>query len=303
MEIFDILRQKLGAEHVLQSEPMTNHTTFKIGGPADVFATPQTVDGLLFTVQACRDNDVPCFVIGNGSNLLVLDGGIRGVVISLKGLTEIRLLENDRIYAQAGAMMPDVSKFAQEHGLSGLEFAEGIPGSMGGGVTMNAGAYDGEMKDVFWTAQVINRNFRMIDIDLQSMEFAYRTSAAQKHDYIICSVTMQLSQGNKAGIAAKMAEYRTRRRSKQPLAMPSAGSTFKRPPGHFAGKLIMDAGLRGYTVGGAQVSEKHCGFIVNTGNATARDVLDVIENVQTEVMRKFRVMLEPEVKIVGEAKA
>ena len=302
MEIFTLLRQKLGAEHVLQSEAMKNHTTFRIGGPADVFVTPQTADGLLFALQICRDKNMPYFILGNGSNLLVLDGGIRGVVISLKGLTEIRLLEGNRIYAQGGAMMPNVSKYAREHGLAGLEFAEGIPGSIGGGVAMNAGAYEGEMKDVFWQAEVIDKNLRLVDIDLQSMEFAYRTSAAQKYGYIVCGVIMQLAQGDKAEIAAKMTDYRKRRQEKQPLAMPSAGSTFKRPPGHFAGKLIMDAGLQGYEIGGAQVSEKHCGFVVNTGNATAQDVLDVIEYVQTAVMDKFGVFLETEVKIVGEAK-
>ena len=300
MEIFEILKQRLGESFVLRNEPMKNHITFRVGGPADVFATPQSVEDLLFIIQACREGGVPYFVIGNGSNLLVRDGGIRGVVVSMAGLREVRLLGGDKIYAQAGAMMPDVSKFAYDHGLSGLEFAEGIPGSIGGGVVMNAGAFGAEIKDVFCTAQVIDNNCKLIDINLQEMDFGYRKSAAQARGYIICGVTMQPAPGDKAAIAANMADYRGRRRDKQPLAMPSAGSTFKRPSGHFAGKLIMDAGLRGTTVGGAQVSEKHCGFIVNTGGATAEDVLDLIEQVQATVAAKFGVMLELEVKVVGE---
>lgn len=300
MEIFEILQNKLGVGRVLKNEPMKNHTTFKIGGPADIFAAPQSVDELMFTLHTCRNNDMPYFIIGNGSNLLVQDGGIRGVVISLSNLNEIQLMEDNKIYAQAGAMMPDVSKFALEHALCGLEFAEGIPGSIGGGVVMNAGAYGGEIKDIFHSAQVIDKNFQLIDIDLQSMNFSYRKSAAQEQGYIICGITMQHTQGNRADIAARMADYRLRRRDKQPLQMPSAGSTFKRPPGYFAGKLIMDAGLRGFVIGGAQVSEKHCGFIVNTGNASSADIVNLIRHVQSMVMEKFSVMLETEVKIVGE---
>ncbi|MDR2183379.1 MAG: UDP-N-acetylmuramate dehydrogenase [Clostridiales bacterium] len=300
MEMFEILQQRLGAGHVLLREPMKNHTTFKVGGPADIFAIPRNVDELTFAIQACRNADFPYFVLGNGSNLLVRDGGIRGVVISTAALCEICLPDDHKIYAQAGAMMPDVSKFALAHGLCGLEFAEGIPGSIGGGVVMNAGAYGGEIKDVFCTAQVIDKNCRLIDIDLQSMDFAYRKSAAAAQGYIVCGVTMRLDKGSAADIAAKMADFRARRRDKQPLTMPSAGSTFKRPPGHFAGKLIMDAGLRGFAIGRAAVSEKHCGFIVNKGDAVAADILSLIDHVQSVVMEKFGVMLETEVKIVGE---
>jgi len=300
VEIFEILRQKLGAERVLQDEPMKSHTTFKVGGPADVFATPQSVDELMIVLHACRDGDIPYFVIGNGSNLLVRDGGIRGVVVSMAMLCEIQLLDGNRIYAQAGAMMPDVSKFAATNALAGLEFAEGIPGSIGGGIVMNAGAFGGEMKDVFLSAQVINKDLQLIDIDLQTMDLGYRKSAAQEQGYIICGATLQLAPGNKADIAANMADYRKRRQEKQPLAKASAGSTFKRPPGHFAGKLIMDAGLQGYGIGGAQVSEKHCGFVVNNDKATATDIVELIKHVQYTVMKKFDVMLETEVKIVGE---
>ena len=285
---------------ILHNEPMKNHTTFKIGGAADIFVTPQNMDELIQIVKDCRTNGTPCFILGNGSNLLVSDNGVRGVVISMKALCEIKLLNNNRIYAQAGAMMPDVSKFAHAHSLCGLEFAEGIPGSIGGGVAMNAGAYGGEMKDVFHVAKLIDKNGQLIDINLDSMNFEYRKSAVQTHGHIVCGVTMQLVPGDKDEIAALMADYRARRRDKQPLSMPSAGSTFKRPPGHFAGKLIMDAGLRGFSIGGARVSEKHCGFVVNTGNATAADVLNLIQHVQSVVMEKFGVRLDTEVKMIGE---
>ena len=300
MEFFDILRQKLGEEQILLNEPMANNTTFKVGGPADVFVKSSNVDDIIFVLTVCRDINIPYFVIGNGSNLLVRDGGIRGIVISLAELNNFSLLDDNKIYAQAGCMMPEVSKFAREHSLSGLEFAEGIPGSIGGGVVMNAGAYGSEMKDVFSTAQVINEDFQLINIDLKTMDFSYRSSYAQERGYIICGVTMQLAQGNKTDIAAKMADYRGRRQDKQPLQMPSAGSIFKRPLGHFAGKLIMDAGLRGFSIGAAQVSEKHCGFIVNKGGATASDILTLIEHIQSVVFKKFDIKLETEVKIVGE---
>jgi len=298
--IYDILRQKLGEKRVLQNEPMKNHTTFKVGGPADVFVVPHNVDELVLALQICYDDDVPYFIMGNGSNLLVRDGGIRGVVISMANLCEMQLLDDNKIYAQAGVLMPNVSKFAYEHTLTGLEFAEGIPGSIGGGVVMNAGAYGGEMKDVFLTAQAINKELQLIDIDLQLMDFSYRKSAAQEQGYVICGITMQLAQGNKIDIATKMTDYRTRRQDKQPLSMPSAGSTFKRPHGYFAGKLIMDANLKGFSIGGAQVSEKHCGFVVNTGKATAADILELISYVQNIVSEKFGVFMETEVKIVGE---
>ena len=300
MNIFDILQQRFGKEQILLNEPMANHTTFKVGGPADVFVIPKTIDDMVFILAACRDNGVPYFVIGNGSNLLVRDGGIRGVVISMSELCDFSLLDGDKIYAQAGCMMPEISKFALEHSLAGLEFAEGIPGSIGGGVVMNAGAYGGEMKDVFYAAQVIDKKCDLIDMDLCTMDFSYRSSYAQEHGLIICGIVMQLTQGNRAEIAEKMSGYRARRQEKQPLRMPSAGSTFKRPPGYFAGKLIMDAGLRGFSIGGAQVSEKHCGFVVNKGGATASDILTLIEHVQAIVLEKFDVTLETEVKIVGE---
>lgn len=323
MEVYEILKREIRAaqtlqlkpfipdnmmEHMLKgidawifrNEPMKNHTTFKVGGPADIFVMPGNTSGLLLVLQICHENNLPYFVIGNGSNLLVRDGGIRGVVISLKSLTKIRLADDNRIYAQAGVMMPDLSKTALEYGLAGLEFAEGIPGSIGGGVAMNAGAYGGEIKDIFCKAKVIDKNLQLIEIDLEFMDFGYRKSVVQEQGYIVCGVTMQLAPGDKVEIAAKMADFRGRRQEKQPLEKPSAGSTFKRPPGHFAGKLIMDAGLQGFSIGGAQVSEKHCGFVINKGDATAADILELIQHVQHTVKDKFGVMLETEVKVLGE---
>jgi len=285
---------------ILENEPMKNHTTFKVGGPADFFVTPADADELISVLKSCRDGGLPYFILGNGSNLLVGDDGIRGTVISLKDLCSIQLVGNDLIYAQAGCLLSTISKFACEHSLSGMEFAEGIPGSLGGGIIMNAGAYGDEVKDAFHSAQVIDKDSRLLEIDLASMDFSYRTSAAQINGYIICGATLRLAKGNQTDIAVKMADYRHRRTDKQPLNLPSAGSTFKRPPGHFAGKLIMDAGLAGFSIGGAQVSKKHCGFIVNTGNATAADILALISHVQRIVNEKFDVMLEVEVKIIGE---
>lgn len=299
-EILEKIRRRLGDGQIFADEPMTSHTTFKVGGPADLLVMPYNGDELAFALETCRAGNVPCFVMGNGSNLLVKDGGIRGVVVSLMKMNEIKLVDDDKIEAQAGALMSAVSKFAYENSLAGLEFAEGIPGSVGGGVVMNAGAYGGEIGDVFQSAKVVDENCKIIEIDLAGMEFSYRKSAAQKADWAVVSVVFAPTKGNKVEIAAKMAEMREQRTSKQPLALPSAGSTFKRPPGRFAGKLIMDAGLRGFAIGGAQVSEKHCGFIVNKGGAAAADVLALMEHVQKVVKEKFGICLEAEVKIVGE---
>ena len=299
MDVYDILRERLDAEQILLNEPMKNHTTFRVGGLADVFVMPKNTGEVLFVLQTCRGKKMPCFVLGNGSNLLVADEGIRGVVISLKNLTEMKLVDDDTIYAGAGCLLPDISKFAREHSLSGLEFAEGIPGSLGGGIAMNAVAYEGEIKQFFRKAHVIDQNCQLCEIELDGMEFAYRQSAVQRDGLTVCSAILGLAGGNAAEISAKMANYRRRRMEKQPLEMPSAGSTFKRPPGHFAGKLIMDAGLRGFAIGGAQVSEKHCGFIINRGGATAADILALAAHVQQVVKDKFDVVLELEVKIIG----
>ena len=281
-------------------EPMYKHTTFKIGGPADVFVQPRDDEELAFVVQTCKEAGVPCFILGNGSNLLVKDDGIRGVVVSTVNLSNLRLLGDNKILAGAGVLLSSLSKFAYASNLAGLEFAEGIPGSVGGAVVMNAGAYGGEISQIFHTATIFNSNFQLIELSSADMAFSYRKSTAQKAGHVVMSAIFQLSPGDAKKIAAKMAECKESRTSKQPLNLPSAGSTFKRPPGKFAGKLIMDCGLRGYAVGRACVSEKHCGFVVNNGGATASDVLAVMEHVEYTVQKKFGIRLEPEVKIVGE---
>ena len=299
MNLVSALRDRLGEQGVRVDEPMARHNTFKIGGPADVFVMPSNTDELAFVLKTCRDADVPCFVLGNGSNLLVHDGGIRGVTISMMGMTQIAC-EDNKIHAQGGVLLPVLSRFALKYGLSGLEFAEGIPGSVGGGVVMNAGAYDGEIADVFCYATLINMQNQIILMDNSAMAFSYRKSAAQANNLVVAEVVFTLTPTESDEIAAKMADLREQRISKQPLDKPSAGSAFKRPPGKFAGKLIMDAGLRGYSIGGAQVSEKHCGFIVNKGSATAADVIALMEHVIQVVRSKTGITLESEVKIVGE---
>jgi len=288
--------------NVRANEPMSQHTSFKVGGGAEVFIEAQTENELLEAITICRKNDLPFFILGNGSNILVKDEGIRGVVVSLMCLNEIRLVDDSRIYAQAGVLMKNLADFAKSCELGTMEFVHGIPGSVGGGIFMNAGAYDGEMKDIFISARCIDKSNTFVNIDSDAMSFSYRKSAAQIDGLIVVSAILQGKKLDAVEIAAKMQELKEKRSSKQPLEMASAGSTFKRPPGKFAGKLIMDAGLRGYRIGGAQVSEKHCGFLINTGNATASDVLELIKHIQNTVYEKFGVKLEPEVKIIGESK-
>ena len=298
LEIAEILGRGLAAE-VLFNEPMHSHTTFKIGGPADVFVRPKTTDELAFAISACHSAGAPYFVLGNGSNLLVKDNGIRGVVISLMSMDKIEH-KDEIICARAGVLLSSLSKFALAQSLTGLEFAEGIPGSVGGGIAMNAGAYGGEIAQVFDSADVIDIQGNLQKFTLNDMDFSYRKSAVQQQGHIVAAAAFKLNRGHKGKIANDMEEHRKARTSKQPLEMPSAGSTFRRPPGKFAGKLIMDSGLRGYRIGGAGVSEKHCGFVVNHGGATAADVLAVMGHIQDTVQKKFGIMLVPEVKIVGE---
>ncbi|MCL2575489.1 MAG: UDP-N-acetylmuramate dehydrogenase [Defluviitaleaceae bacterium] len=290
---------KLGKHNVLLNEPMSKHTSFKIGGIADVFVMPQSTEQLRDVLDICRKNDVPYFVLGNGSNLLVCDGGIRGVVISLLGLNDVSV-SGEVIHCGAGVSMKEVAEFALEHCIAGLEFAHGIPGSVGGGVFMNAGAYEGEMSQVFVSAKCIDQNNQIIEVSFDDMDFSYRKSFAQKEGLVIASVILKGSKGNKEEIADKMAELLKKREEKQPLEMPSAGSIFKRPEGNFAGKLISDAGLRGFSIGGAQVSEKHCGFIINKGNATAADVFALIGHIQQTIKEKFGMALETEIKVAGD---
>ena len=296
---------------LMQDEPMKKHTTFRIGGPADYYAEPDVsqISKLIEIAKAC---DMPVAVIGNGSNLLVGDKGIRGLVIGIgKGLSEIDVTEavaqqstaqgnGHVITAGAGAILAAVAAKAAEASLSGLEFASGIPGSVGGAVVMNAGAYGGEIKDVLIDATVLTAEGELRTVTRDELDLSYRHSIVPEKGYIVLSARFRLTPKPQDEIKAYMAELRAKRVEKQPLEYPSAGSTFKRPEGYFAGKLIMDAGLRGYSVGDAQVSGKHCGFVVNKGEATAADVLTLIKDVQETVLKQFGVKLEPEVKMIGE---
>ncbi len=282
------------------NEPMSKHTTFRIGGPADYMAQPKSITELIFALKKAEELGLPVTVIGNGSNLLVRDKGIRGLVIKLgNALTDFEAVGN-RIKVGSGVSLALTGHKAAKLGLTGMEFACGIPGSIGGAVYMNAGAYDGEMSNIVREVQVLKPNGMLATLDAQALDFGYRHSAIQGSGMLVLSVTLELQQGDEASINAKMADFNQRRISKQPLELPSAGSTFKRPPGYFAGTLIDQNGLKGYTVGGAQVSPKHAGFVVNIGNATAADVLQLIKDVQTKVYDTNGVKLEPEVLIIGE---
>lgn len=296
--VIEALKEIVPTERILFQEPMKLHTTFRIGGPADCLIYLENEDQLCRIQKYLRLVDVPYTVIGNGSNLLVDDGGYRGIVLVIgKYMSRIEV-KDTCLEAEAGALMSQVAKIAKENGLTGLEFAAGIPGTVGGGAVMNAGAYGGEMSQVVTTVTVVNRNGEIMELDNSTMEYGYRTSVIQNQPFVVTKVTFRLQPGDPQEIAAKMEELAIRRREKQPLEYPSAGSTFKRPEGHFAGQLIMEAGLRGYSVGGAKVSDKHCGFIINTGNATAEDVKDVIWEVQRRVKERFHVDLEPEIKML-----
>ena len=279
-------------------EPMSKHTTFRIGGAAEVFAAPDARE-LSQLLAMAKGADVPVTVIGNGSNLLVGDRGIAGLVIEIgERMSEVRI-EGTILVAGAGALLSKAAQTAAAAGLGGLEFAAGIPGSVGGAVVMNAGAYGGEMKDVLQSVKVLTEEGELLVLTTEELELGYRHSCVPERKYIVVEATMELSAKPEEEIRACMAELRAKRVEKQPLEYPSAGSTFKRPEGYFAGKLIMDAGLRGYTVGGAQVSEKHCGFVINKGGATAADVRQLMQDVHDRVKEQFDVELEPEVKMIG----
>ena len=279
-------------------EPMSKHTTFRIGGAAEVFAAPDARE-LPQLLAMAKGADVPVTVIGNGSNLLVGDRGIAGLVIEIgERMSEVRI-EGTTLVAGAGALLSKAAQTAAAAGLGGLEFAAGIPGSVGGAVVMNAGAYGGEMKDVLQSVKVLTEEGELLSLAAAELELGYRHSCVPERKYIVVEATMELSAKPEEEIRACMAELRAKRVEKQPLEYPSAGSTFKRPEGYFAGKLIMDAGLRGYTVGGAQVSEKHCGFVINKGGATAADVRQLMQDVHDRVKEQFDVELEPEVKLIG----
>lgn len=281
-------------------EPMSAHTSFKIGGAADVLIRITSEEELETALRVSREQDVPVFIMGNGSNLLVRDGGIRGVVLKINDGFDKVWVEGDTICAQAGALLSAVSKAALRESLEGLEFASGIPGTIGGAISMNAGAYGGEMKDVVTLVRAIDRYGRKLQLNGHEMEFAYRNSRVKKDDLIVLDVVMSLEKGDYAKIDERIKELTVQRTSKQPLEMPSAGSTFKRPEGYFAGKLIEDSGLRGLRHGDAQVSEKHCGFVVNRGSSTCKEVIELIEVIRKTVRDKFEVELEMEIKLAGE---
>lgn len=299
-KIIERFSNLLGNEKVRINEPMNRHTTFRIGGPADYFLLPSSSEEVKGILEICKEESLQYFILGNGSNLLVSDEGYRGVIIQLYrnygGLT----VEGTEIRAGAGVLLSQIAATARNESLTGFEFAGGIPGTLGGAVVMNAGAYGGELKDVLKEAVVMDREGNIFTVPVEKLAMGYRTSLVKTAGYLVLEAVIFLKKGSQEEIRDTMKDLADRRISKQPLEYPSAGSTFKRPEGYFAGKLIMDAGLRGYQVGDAQVSEKHCGFVINRGNATAADVLTLIENVREKVQEQFGVTLEPEVKFLGE---
>lgn len=296
---YDEITTALPELKVLKDEPMSRHTTFRIGGPADYFVCPdrEQIAEVLAVAKKCG---MAITVIGNGSNLLVGDKGIRGLVVEIGSAMNQIMVDKNHITAGAGALLSQVAAKAAAAELGGMEFAAGIPGSVGGAVTMNAGAYGGEMKDILRTVTVLTPEGELKTLDVSEMDFSYRHSCVPEQQYIVLEAEIELGYKPEEEIRAQMEELRNKRIEKQPLEYPSAGSTFKRPEGYFAGKLIMDAGLRGYRVGDAQVSEKHCGFVINRKNASAQEVRQLMQDVQDKVKAQFGVMLEPEVKMLGE---
>jgi UDP-N-acetylmuramate dehydrogenase len=297
-DFFEQLNAKIGSENIKTDEPMKEHITFRVGGPADYYITPDSNEQIVSAIKLCKKYDVPFYIIGNGSNLIVRDEGFRGAIIEIgTNMSEITV-EGTTVTAQAGAILAKVAVCAMENSLTGMEFAHGIPGTLGGAVTMNAGAYGGEMKDILVSVQVINDDGEIIMVPADDLKLGYRYSVVPKKHYVVLSATMQLKEGDKEAIKETMADLSAKRREKQPLEYPSAGSTFKRPEGYFAGKLIEDAGLKGYAVGGAMVSKKHSGFVINYDSATAEDILTLIDNVREKVYEQFGVELETEVKVL-----
>lgn len=300
LEFYNQLITVIEKERILTEEPMKKHTTFRVGGNADYFVMPKNAKEVKEIVRICQSAEVPYYILGNGSNLLVSDKGYRGVMLQIYKQMNGIWIEEDRVKVQAGALLARVGSMALEAELTGFEFAAGIPGTVGGAIAMNAGAYGGEMKDIIVSATVLTPEGEIVTFNKEELELGYRTSVVAKKGYIVLEAEYQLQRGSREQIRAKMDELKTQRVTKQPLEYPSAGSTFKRPEGYFAGKLIQDAGLRGFQVGGAQVSEKHCGFVINKEQATAADIKNLMEQVSEQVLQKFGVKLEPEVKILGE---
>lgn len=297
---YNELSKILQAENIRMNEPMDKHTTFRIGGAADYFVMPRSIEEVKKVIHCCKVHNMPYYIVGNGSNLLVSDEGYRGVIIQIfKEMNQISV-DGNYITAQSGALLSAIAAKALEHDLTGFEFAAGIPGTLGGACVMNAGAYGGEMKHVLKRVTVLDEQGEIIVLPADSLELGYRTSIIAKRNYIVLDAQIELEPGVKEEIKTYMAELKAKRTEKQPLEFPSAGSTFKRPEGYFAGKLIQDSGLRGFRVGDAQVSEKHCGFVINRGHATAEEVASLMDQVISRVEETFGVTLEPEVKRLGE---
>jgi UDP-N-acetylmuramate dehydrogenase len=288
------------SEQIKLNVAMKEFTTFKIGGPADVMIIPRTISDIIKAVNFCRNHNIPAVMLGMGSNILVKDKGIRGIVIKIGDSLKNYSIAGNEIYAEAGISLSELSRKAAENSLSGLEFAEGIPGSLGGAVVMNAGAYNGEIKDVLKEVLAVDYSGRLKTFNTQQMQFGYRKSIFQSMEFIVLAIRMQLKKGNKEQIFSTMQEFNRLRREKQPLDMPSAGSTFRRPEGFYVGPLIEELGLKGFKIGGAEVSTKHAGFIVNSGNATASDIIELITYIQEKANKKYGVSLVPEIRIIGE---
>lgn len=299
-EFYDALIQLTEEKNVLTDEPLKNHVTFRVGGAADYFVSPESAEEVQKIILLCKEAGMPYYILGNGSNLLVSDQGYRGVIIQIyKSMSEISV-KGEFVTAQAGALLSAIAAKAAGESLAGFEFASGIPGTIGGAAVMNAGAYGGEMKDVLEQVTVLTKEGELLTIPREELDMGYRTSKVAKNQYIVLEVVIHLAHGEQEKIREKMNELKEKRTTKQPLEYPSAGSTFKRPEGYFAGKLIEEAGLRGFQVGGAQVSEKHCGFVINKDNATAAEVRELIRQVSERVKANSGVTLEPEVKMLGE---
>nr|WP_320026819.1 UDP-N-acetylmuramate dehydrogenase [uncultured Acetobacterium sp.] len=292
------LKAIMAIENIKENEPMKDHTSFKVGGPADLFLMPQSKEELQKVLAICKKSQKNLYIMGNGSNLIVRDGGYSGIIINTKALSHVNT-ESETLIAEPGISLKDLATIALEEKLTGLEFASGIPGSLGGAVTMNAGAYDGEMKGVIKSIQVITEDGSLKTIPNSECAFGYRSSILQQHNWVLVSVEIELKKGDYQAIEEKMLDLNTQRQTKQPLEYPSAGSTFRRPVGYYAGKLVQDAGFRGYSIGGAQVSEKHSGFVINKGGATASDILNLIHAIQVGVKEKFNVDLKTEVIVIG----
>lgn len=296
--LVDRLKEIVGEEYVRTDESMAKHCTFRCGGNAEIYVIPGNIDQLIKVISLCRQEEYPHMVIGNGSNILVRDAGYHGAVIEVNSRINSIDVIGEEIVADAGAKLSAIAMTAMENDLAGFEFAHGIPGNVGGAVVMNAGAYGGEMKDVLKWVKVLDKDGNVRTLAASELEMGYRTSVIAKEKMIVLQMCIKLELGSMGEIGMIMDMFMQRRRAKQPLEYPSAGSTFKRPEGYFAGKLIEDAGLRGYRVGGAMVSEKHCGFVINYENATASDVIQLMEDVRKKVQEQFDVILEPEVKII-----